>query len=581
MNRGGNVMPVRSARAKSRAALFLSLAAVAALVLAPGCKKKPEATLDAGAAPAVPKPTQAWLDGVLPESVNEGTPKDGGTLTIRVSVEPAGLTRLHDQMVEDTMSRYTVGPIYETLGAVDRAKPDGPLKPGLATGWEETSDHLKLTINLRKGVTFHDGTPFSAKDVKATLDTILDPKNMTASVRSYLEYLKSIETPDAQTVVITWKKPYFLADRTLLGAIPILPAHALEGDFNELKIHRAPIGTGPFRFVKWDEGKQIVLARNDAYWGPRAHLDKVVIRFVRDETVAAQLWEKGDLDLMTRIPPGSWRALEKPEPENAWAITGYHRIRFEENTYSWIGWNEKRPFFADARVRRALAMLYPAEVVANRIDLGLEPRTTCPYYVHSASCDGSVKPLPYDPKAAKKLLDEAGWKDTNGDGVRDKDGVPFSFKFLATPYSVKLNKLAPLMQEELRKAGIDMTIEKVDASVYVARLQSHDFDAAALSWSSQDAVQDIHQVFHSSQAAGGSNYVSYANPRVDALLERIRVELDPAARHALEKEVHRALYDDQVYLFLSVRPTLDAVKTRVHGIAPSIAWYDLATIWVE
>src|SRR5581483_9393036 len=182
------------------------------------------------------------------------------------------------------------------------------------------------------------------------------------------------------------------------------------------------IGTGPWKFERWETGQSLTFTRFDGYWGAQPHFDKIVVRFVKDETVAAQLWEQGEFDLMTRIQPAEWRSLEAPSPSNAWAQRGYHRVLVMQNNYGWLGWNEERPFFADPKVRRALGMLYPGDTVAKNIDMGLEPQTTCPYYRDGESCDPSVKPLPYDPKAAEALLDEAGWRDSNGDGVRDKGG---------------------------------------------------------------------------------------------------------------------------------------------------------------
>lgn len=551
---------------------------LALLFLLCGCPKKD--SVDAGTAAQLTA-TKEWLDGTLPASALEGTPVKGGTFTLRVHVEPNGLNRLHDQFAEGTMSRYTLATVYETLAELDRdTHPRYDLKPVLAEKWEESADHKTLTVHLKKGVRFHDGSSFTSKDVKAVLDAVMNPKNATRAMASYFEDVASLTTPDPETVVLKWKKAYFLANRNFLTSLPMMPSKALEGDFDTLAINRAPIGTGPWKFASWESGRALTFERFDGYWGKPAWLDKVVVRFVKDETVAAQLWEQGEFDLMTRIQPAVWRSVEQPGPSNAWAIRGYHRIRSPENNYGWVGWNELRPFFADARVRQALGHLYPAQKVARNIDLDLEAPTTCPYFSESPSCDPSVKPLAYDPKAAAKLLDEAGWVDTNGDGVRDRDGVPFKFTFVSNAYSVKLGKLLPLMQEELRKAGIEMDIEKIEAGSYLKRLRDQDFDACSLNWSNADPAQDNYAVFHSSQAGkNGSNFVSYKSKQVDALLEQIRDEFDEARRTEIEREVHRTLYADQVYLFLTNRPTLDAVKVGVQGLKPSLAWYDLKKVW--
>ncbi|MBK7858347.1 MAG: hypothetical protein IPJ65_06935 [Archangiaceae bacterium] len=551
---------------------------VLALLLLAACPKK--STPDAGVSPEL-QPSAAWLSGQLPASALAGTPVKGGTFTMRVHVEPNGLNRMHDQQAEGTMTRYTVGPLYETLAELDRdTHPRYDLKPLLAEKWEESDDHRTLTVHLRRGVRFHDGSTFSSRDVKAVVDAVRNPKNPTKAIASYFEDIDALATPDDHTVVVKWKKAYFLSTRNFLTALPMMPSKALEGDFDTLAINRAPIGTGPWKFASWETGRALTFVRFEGYWGAPAWFDQVVIRFVKDETVAAQLWEKGEFDLMTRIQPAVWRSIEKPEAGNAWAISGYHRVMASENNYGWVGWNEQRQFFADKKVRTALGHLFPYDKVARNIDLGLEEPTTCPYFAQGPSCDASVKPLAYDPKLAAQLLDEAGWRDTNQDGVRDKDGVPFKFTFVSNAYSVKLGKLLPLLQEELRKAGIEMDIEKVEAGSYIKRLREQDFDACSLTWSNADPVQDDFPTFHSSQAGkSGSNFVGYRNPDVDRLLEQIREEFDDGRRAALERQVHRALYEDQVYLFLTNRPTLDAVKVGVQGLKPSLAWYDLRRAW--
>jgi peptide/nickel transport system substrate-binding protein len=553
------------------------------LFLCAACKKDtpaPPPTPPPGA-PKLATPSMHWLKGELPPEKLDA-PKDGGTFTMRIHIEPAGLNRLHDQMVEGTMVHYTLGPVYETLAAIDpETAPRYDLKPVLAESWSESADHLTLTIKLRHGVKFHDGQSFSARDVKAVIDTVMDPKTPIASVRSYFVDLDKVTTPDEFTVVVKWKKPYFQASKNFLGSLPMIPAAALKGNFDELPLNRHPNGTGPFKFVSWEAGKALTYERNDDYWGPKAHLAKVVIRFVKDETVATELWQRGEFDLMTHIEPSIWRSVEAPTAANQWAITGYNRIFWAENAYSYIGWNIDRPIFRDVKVRRALAMLYPFDSVEKNIDMGLEVPTTCMYYELSNSCDPSVKALPHDPKAAAALLKEAGWEDHDQDGFLDKDGERFKFSMLINVHSVRMGKVGPMLQDELKKAGIEMELERLDPTQLIPRLRAHDFDAVPMQWSNVDPEWDQYQTYHSSQAKEGSNWVSYKSPEADALMDKIRVEFDADKRASLERQVHRLLYDDQAYLYLTHRPSLDAVKTRVHGLKPAITWYDLSKVWVE
>ena len=526
------------------------------------------AVVDAGA----PGPPASWREGRLPPDT--GQPRDGGTLVVRLAVAPTGFSRIDDRLAEGTMVRAITGTVYETLARVDDERPEGPLRPWLASSWKGLET---LTVTLAPQLRFHDGQPCTAADFKAVLDVILDEKNPTVAMRSALGPIDSVEAPDARTLVVTWKRysPFF--HRALLGAVPAMPASALRGPFDELPIHRAPVGTGPFRLARFVPGARLELVRHDDARGPRAHLDRLVFEFVKDDLVATQRWEKGDFDVITRVPPAAWRSVD----EARWAFTGYHRVRFDENAYAFIAWNLAHPALGDVRVRRALAQLYPAEVISRVVELGLEARTTCPFLRTSASCNPDVRPLPFDPPAAEALLDEAGWRDADGDGVRERDGRPLVITFLAVTQSQRQAKLLPLYQEALGRAGVRLVLEPVDASQLVARLRVHDFEAAALAWSSPDAVSDQYDLFHSSQADGGKNYVGLRDGSIDALLEAIRREPDPLERPPLERQLHKLVFAQQPYLFLTSRPALDAVKVRVHGLVPSLAGYDFARVWVD
>ncbi|MBX7116547.1 MAG: hypothetical protein K1X64_19635 [Myxococcaceae bacterium] len=557
--------------------LALAFLAVLTGTLACRCRKPPFDT-DAG----VPPVSAAWLEGRIPEEIDAGTPRTGGVLRVRVQSEPLGLNQVHDQMLDGVVRRYLHGPVYETLAELDRAtEPKYVLAPLLATGWVESGDHLTLTVTLREGVRFHNGEPFSSADVVAVFDTLMNPQLPTQTRRGYLADLESYQATGPFSVVFRWKRANVSAARDLLTMVPMMPRSALAGDFAVAPILRAPLGTGPFKFESWQPKKAITFRRFDGYWGTPPYVDAIVIRPVADANAATQLWEAGEFEVMTQIPPRTWRALENGEPQNMWAQQGYNRSAFTDNQYSFIAWNHTKPYFADVRVRRALAMLFPWESVTKNVDLGLETPTTCPYYPPSNGCDPAVVRLPFDPRAAMALLDEAGWKVTKPAAVREKEGVPFRFTFMANANSVRMGKLLPLYQEQLKTAGIEMRIEPAETATYVTRLRDHDFDAAALSWATLDVESDNFQTFHSSQIAGGSNYVSYKDATVDAWLEQIRVEPNDDARMKLQRQVHRKVYEDQVYLFLTRRPLLDAIAKSVHGLKPSLAWYDLRKAWLS
>jgi peptide/nickel transport system substrate-binding protein len=558
---------------------FALLAALVALAAATACKKS-EAELPAAKAPARPSPH--WLEGRLPASATQGAPVPGGTLRIRIPSEPSNLNRLHDAGSDGWAVRTMLGNVVETLLEVDRSTaPAYGLKPLLAERWEVSPDGRTATFHLRKGVSFHDGASFDAGDVRAVLQTVLDLKNPTATLRSHLADLEGFDTPDPYTVVLRWKQPSHLGIRTFATSFPIFPRAALEGELDALAINRAPVGTGPFRFAGWESGRALELVRNPGYWGRKPHLERVVFRVVKDHTVAMQLLQRGELELLTAVQPTAWRELEKPAPQHLWAQRGLHRVRTVETGYEFIAWNQKRPPFADAKVRRALGHLIPWDALEKGLYLGLQPLTSCPYFLDGPSCDPAIAPLRYDPERARALLAEAGWTDTDGDGLLDRDGVPFRFTFQVFAHSVNSGKLAALVQEAFGKAGVQVEIERVEWAVYIQRLRRHDFDVATLAWAAADTEQDLYQVFHSSQMGGGSNYVAHSDPELDGLLEQSRRTLDAQARVALNRRIHRAVFEDQVYAFLGARTSLELVRVAVKGLRPAVTWYDLREVWLE
>lgn len=510
-----------------------------------------------------------WLEGRLPPDTE--APRDGGTLVVRVMSEPGCLNYLVDGCRDGWVARMTNRLVTQTLLSASASQ--AALEPELASAWTDSPDHTLSTFTLRKGVTFSDGSPFTSADVIATLDAAMDPKRETGALRGEISALASWKAPDAEHVELRWSKPSPFALRAL-ARLPILSAKELAGDWKNIQ----PIGTGPFVLEKWERGQSLSLKRRP---GGAAYLDRIVFRFVKDHTAAGAMFERGEFDLMTNITPALWKSLEAPEPRSAWAKRDWHRIKSLDNSYSYIAWNEARPFFADVRVRRALAHLYDAKLISKIVDLELELPTTCPYLRTGDSCDRSVQPLAFSPQTARALLADAGFKDTDDDGVLERDGVPLRFSFLLPSTQVRLGKLVPMFQEQLKPAGIEVQLEKVETSSLSARVAKRDFDVVSRLWTEFDREQDLFPMFHSSQIDGGSNWIGYQNPEVDRLIEQVRAEFDDQKRHQLEQRLHAQLYADQPYLFMTSRQSLDAAKKRVHGLQPSVLWYDLRAVWVS
>ena len=567
----------------NRSLLLANLALSAFLVS--GClvrgqsQEEKQAAAAVAAAPEVAGLDAHWRDGTLPPGLDEGTPVKGGTLTVRINGNPPSLTYLLDS--DFWLHRVTMRNVHEALLKPDaRDHPNYRIQPELAESWEVSPDHLTFTFRLRKGVKWHDGKPFTAKDVTFTYERLLDPNVRSMHLRQAFEDLESVTAPDPHTVVFRYKRPYVWVLEKIAD-VPILPAHAFAGHegakFNTAPYHRAPIGTGPFRFVSWEDHKAITYARNDAYWGEPAHVDRVVYRVIPEPNVAQQLLLRGEIDLDIMLSSEQYVKLAE-EPK---VVSTYHRVKYFESSFAWIGWNTQRPVFRDARVRRALGMLFHREKARTALYLGLPDPANCVFYHLGPLCDPATKVPDFDPEAAERLLAEAGWRDTDRDGVLDKDGVPFRF-VITIPSGNSVNEAMVLLYKQaLYRAGIEMELQKIEWSVYAARLRNHEFDACMLGWSG-DVEDDPYQVWHSTQVEGGSNYINYQNPEVDRLIEQIRGTFERDERHALFRRLNQIVIDEAPLLPVFHTPRRSMIHRRVRGVylAP-MTFFQVRDMWID
>jgi peptide/nickel transport system substrate-binding protein len=347
-----------------------------------------------------------------------------------------------------------------------------------------------------------------------------------------------------------------------LSHLAILPKHLYEGkDLRRAEASRAPVGTGPFKFVSWKQGDELVLARNDAYWGPKAHLERIRFRFIRDKEVAWELYRRGELDVLWQVP-----ATHFDEARSDARLTGHRLLLWTPRAYFFIVWNTERGRLADPRVRRALTMLVDKKRF-DEIAFGGHARLiTGPFAPGTPSYDASIAPWPYDPAAARKLLDEAGVK-------------TMKLTFLYYGASRSAEQLGTLMKEDFAKAGVTLELASVDFAVQLDRLRHHAFDASALQWT-LSVEQDNYDLFHSSQAAGGQNFGGWKSPAADALLDEIRKTADDGARHALDRKLHRLVHDEGPYTFISMREVESLLQPRVHALVPSQDGFNFAQAWV-
>ena len=402
----------------------------------------------------------------------------------------------------------------------------------------------QVVFKLRKNVRWHDGAPFTSRDAAFTYRAIMD--DATASPRKPdFDLILKVETPDEHTFRVTYRKPYSPALESWM--ISLLPAHLLEGKpttWWTQNFNRTPMGTGAFRFAEWKTNEFIRVERNPDYFdAPGPWLDGIVYRFMPDQLTLRLAFETRQLDF--------WGA----EPWTVNAFVNDPRFQFftsPTSSYTYIGWNLKRPLFQDPLVRRALAHAVDVPSMVRFILYGHGLQSTGLFTPQMWFFNPAIKPFAYDPEKARALLAEAGWK-PGPDGILQKNGERFSFTLITNNGNEVRRDIATLTQDGLKQLGIEVKVELYEWAVFLKNhINKGDFDAMVLGWSLGNGY-DQFQIWHSSQANPEQlNVVGYKSEKADRLLDDIRQEYNREKIIRMAGDLQQTIYEDQPYLFLYV-----------------------------
>jgi peptide/nickel transport system substrate-binding protein len=545
-------------------ARFLIGAVLTGLALA-GCSRQKEAaapTLDQSVANPGPPVQGDWVIERIDSDIDTLNP-----LTLQTDNAQTMATEIFEGLIHQ--NNYTL-----------------KFEPALAESWEISPDQLTYTFHLRRGVKWQDGEPFTADDVKFTFDRVTDPKVDDAPLRSYFGTIRSCEVLDPYTVRFIATQRYFKTLEVIGsgGFMYIIPKHCFDKDttdFNSSSFGRHPIGTGPYKFVRWDTGAQIVLERNDTYWrGAVAYPKRIVYQILEEPYVAAQLLKKGEIDLLPAVSPIQWER----ELKGSRSMNHLRQIVYAYPGYSYFGFNLREPMFSDVRVRHAIDLLMPREEILQQIYFGKYATLASGYDPPSGpSYNHDVLPTPHDPALAQQLLTAAGWKNDHGDGILYKDGQPLTFTLLYPSGNSNSEKIAELMQEALARAGIVVKLSRLEFAQLIARIEDWKFDTMIGSWG-VDINGDPFQLWAGSEATvkNSSNFMGYQNPEADKLIAAGKLEYDDDKRAAIYRQLHKIIHDDYPVCFLFNPQSIMVVDDRfqnVNTFAPRPC-FDPATWWV-
>ncbi len=530
------------------------------------------------------------------------TPITGDWLVSHILSDPESLNPLTSN---DATSSGILGQIFESL--LDYHPQTLELRPHLAVARPQISDDkLTYTFVIRRDAHFQDGKPLTGEDVLFSLKAIKNPWVNAPFRRVYYQSLVQAELSDDFTLRLSAKEPYF-RNESVLGGFNILPRHYYdpEGLLNDLSLaeleamrpgdsaseaspqavkakqfaeqfntqfSRHPLGSGPYKFHSWKTGQEVVLQRDPQYWGQgkagldQASIDQRTLRVFNNTDAALVALKAGEIDTMTLTP-----IQHLKQSSGARFDKQFVKHLYFAPSYTYVGWNNAHPIFKDVRVRQAMTHLINRQQMVKTLLFELGEVVNGPIYLFRPEYDKTLTNHPYDPQKALQLLGESGWQDRDGDGMLDNviDGqaMPFRFEIKFNSGNDIRKSVALTVQDELKKHGIDVSVRQLDWTIYLDEIRQHKFDAMILGWGMPATEPDEYQVWHSSQAANkGSNVISYANARVDALLEEYRRTFDAPKRIELYREVQQIINREQPYTFLFIQKSILAVDRRFQNI---------------
>ncbi len=481
--------------------------------------------------------------------------QSGGTLIDAMIGEPSGLISM---IAGESASAAISSNIFNKLLKYDK---NLDLEGELAESWQISADQKTVRFKLKPNLKWSDGKPLTSADVLWTWHAVIDEKTGSPYASDY-QLVKKAEAPDPLTFSVTYEQAYAPALDSWSG-LQILPKHILEGqDLHTTAFARNPVGSSYYRLDSWAHGENLKLSRNLTSVLGQAKIDNLVTRIIPDSSAQFLELMADNIDSMV-LDPIKYARIIPARQELQQKLALYKELG---NSYTYMGFNLKHKPFDDVRVRKAINYAIDKQEIIDGVYLGLGINIASPYKPGTRWSNPNLMPYPYDPARAKTLLKEAGFEDSNGDGILERDGRPFSFEII-TNQNKEREKSAVLIQRRLKDVGIDVKIRAIEWASFISRfIKTGDFDVVVLGWG-LGLDPDQYNIWHSSQQAPGQfNFIGYNNPAIDKLLEQGRLELNPDKRMKIYHEFARVLLEDSPIVYLSAGYGLTAIHKRVKGI---------------
>ncbi|MGF9910138.1 ABC transporter substrate-binding protein [Brevibacillus porteri] len=506
----------------------------------------------------------------VPAEQQEGAePKKGGTITVAYPYEPDTL--------DAHMSAGSAGVYTWLLGGslLYKDPATNEYKPSLASDYKISEDGKTWTFTIRSGITFHDGTPLTAKSFKETFDRALNPQTKAKTAAELIAPIKSVKALDDQTLVLELHEPN-AAFRDALGNYLTQPLSLKAIEKAGESYGWNPVGVGPWKLESWKTGEGVTYVRNEAFqWGepyyenqgpPRA--DKLIIKGIADSQLRMSALESGAIDIATEVPVKDVNHYRNNE-----------KYQIMEYLRPGVGFilemNLARPEFQDIQVRKAFNMLVNKKAIVQAVTQGEGEVAHTPLSPSTLGYDKSLEKYgyQYNVNEAKKLLDEAGWR-VNGSGVREKDGKTLSLNLLST---ADFDKEAQLLQAMLEEAGINLKIRNLEIAGFMQEVVKGNFDVTLIS-GAYDDPDILYFYFHSS---GAYNLSGVKDDKLDALLLKGRATIQTDARKQVYMDVQKHLIEQAYVVPIYYDKAFTVINSRVKGVKWTSVMPTYNDSWIE
>jgi len=455
-----------------------------------------------------------------------------------------------------------------TTNGLVRKDPLSNLLPDLAEKWE-TPDDKTYVFSLRKGVKFHDGSEFTAEDVKFTIESIMNPELKSPKAAAY-DNVKKIEILDPYTIKFTLKEVFspFLVEMTQ----PILSKKATEAQEGK-QFTTTLIGTGPFKLTEWTPDQQLVFEANPDYFEGAPKLKKVVLKIIPDDTVRFLELKQGGIDLVQNaIQPDMVAVAEKTK--------GLKVVQSESSVIYYLGFNLKDPILSNVKVRQAIACAIDRKTIVEHL---LKSQASLASGLLSPSnwaYEPNVTTYDLNIEKAKTLLDEAGYPDPDGDGPQPR----FKISYKTSTAGLRIH-LGEVLQDQFKQIGVEISeIQTYEWAKFYEDIKAGNFQIFTLRWVGITEPDIFYSIFHSNMIPpDGRNRGYYHNPKIDELLEQGRREVTPDGRKKIYSDVQKILADDLPYVYLWYPHNIIVMNERVQGfvVYPDGDFASIKNVWIQ